>query len=170
MLLKLGTSTFYTASISPTTWCYFSFASVCPTSGTCGYSDTWLIPMLYLYRLGARPTGGGAIPLPRRSMAEGRLHNREVFFAKSENLLFAIPKTYKLLQAPWQSRIMYRMESSRRMHTPAGGGGRGNKSHGTFNTALRMAETTPISHCWSLNGTNCRTLPTYVTLHEKAQR
>ncbi|MEP6389992.1 MAG: hypothetical protein ABJ056_08700, partial [Halioglobus sp.] len=37
------------------------------------------------------------------------------------------------------------METSRRMYTPADGGGRGNKSHGTFNTALSTTETTPIS-------------------------
>ena len=44
-----------------------------------------------------------------------------------------------------ESTILFPMETPRRMDTPAYGGGRGNKSHGTFNTALSLTETTHTS-------------------------
>ena len=60
------------------------FESVFLTSGTREYSDTCPVPMICLHRPGARPTGGGAIPLPQIVMAEGRLHHREVVSTKCE--------------------------------------------------------------------------------------
>ena len=55
------------------------------------------------------------------------------------------PQNIKTTAGTVASTILHGMDTSGRMHTSVDGRGGGNKSNGTFNTAPRMIEPTPIS-------------------------